>query len=117
MVDNVFSFASKPSNSFVIVTPKNNLIGKTIQVNKTKSNIFGNVVYPLGGKTRLTLSSPDAGMWSDLGNKIYSFDAKPFSGYHIEFGGIGTHAIMIVFQDKLGTPLVIPSAMEGAWLP
>tara|TARA_Y100001970_G_scaffold43778_1_gene54649 strand:+ start:36712 stop:39138 length:2427 start_codon:yes stop_codon:yes gene_type:complete len=105
-VGNKFNFTKEKINSFAIISPRNNLKGKTIIANdKIKNNIFGNIVLPVNGETAITLSSPDASVWSDLGTQQFLLNPSSFSGYHIPFGGIGTHAIMLILQNTAEAPL------------
>jgi len=92
--------------SFAIISAKDNLKGTKFFANKKQADMFGNVVLPLSGQTTVVTSAPEANPWMDLGNTTFELNPSEFSGYHLEIGGIGTHAIMIILQDSEGNPLV-----------
>ncbi len=104
--DSAFSISSAETDSFAIISPQYNLMNKPIKANEFENNFMGNILVPLKGATTLLLEAPDASMWSELGQQSYLLNPTSFSGYHIKFGGIGTHAAMFIFQDKDGNPLI-----------
>ncbi len=93
-------------NSFALITAKNNLKGTQFYANKKEADMFGNIVIPLSGETTVVASAPEANPWMDLGDTTFELNPSEFSGYHLEIGGIGTHAIMIILQDKFQNSLI-----------
>ena len=103
--DSAFSLSSAETSSFAIISPQYNLINQPIRANEFENNFMGNILVPLKGTSTILLEAPNASMWTELGQQNYILNPPVFSGYHIKFGGIGTHAAMLVLQDKIGTPL------------